>query len=492
MNDDRNDSHYQTPPETAATAAPESGAADAAELPPASTSSAWRNLYRNLRGGVRLSLFFRVRPDEFAVTPGALALLALCDFALNLAVSFLLVGRSGGFATSAIPGFFFHLPLLLFAGFLAGKGAGRPLLGALAVALVALSIPIELCHALLERLAVLRRLQWLEPYLDAPHYYRFFGWWVLAALTFLLKLPGVRAAGRLRAGLTFLILAAAPLWFFSRADLWVSAGQMGSESGELKLDEKVLSVQARILDQDLAGILPGERGRSHFYFVGFAGDATQDVFLKEVLAAQQVFDRRFGTFGRSLVLANNPQSATTLPFATASNLARTLERLGQVMNRDSDVLVLFLTSHGSRDHELEVSNPPLDLDQVTPEMVRKQLQRAGIKWQVLVVSACFSGGFIDPLKDERNLIITAADAVSESFGCGFGEKFTWFGEAFLDRGLRTSYSFSDAFVKARATIRKWEEEQGETPSNPQIWVGREIGRKLKGMEPELASRGKKK
>ena len=277
------------------------------------------------------------------------------------------------------------------------------------------------------------------------------------------------------------------LWFFPRADLWVSLAESGGESGELQLTEQVLSAQARLLDGQLAGLLPGVKGEPHYYFVGFAGDATQDVFLKELLAAERLFVRRFGTARRSIILANNPQTAVTLPFASATNLYRTLSRLGQVMNPDSDVLVLFLTSHGSRDHELSVNNQPLQLDQLTPEMLRSMLKKSGISWKVVIVSACFAGGFIDPLKDERSLIITAADATSESFGCGYGENFTWFGEALLDKALRNTFSFTKAFEMTRETIRQWEDEQGETPSNPQLFVGKEIGKKLSVLERGLAA-----
>jgi hypothetical protein len=488
--------HGDSPEAQTGTAShPPKGAADADQeaggalwLPEPKRENSLRQLLLNLRGGLRLALFLRVEPDDLSITARALALLALCDLVLNLGVSFLLVGRSGAIAYAAVPGFFFHLPLLLLCGYLAGELLGRPsLVRALPVGLIALSIPVELLHGVLERLAQFRQLEWLNSHLDAPHYYRFFWWWTAAALLFVARLAAPAFSRRLALLLLFPVLMA-PLWFFPRADLWVSASENGAESGELHLTEKVLSAQARLLDGQLAGLLPGVRGESHLYFVGFAGDATQDVFLKELLAAEQLFTRRFGTGRRSIVLANNPQTAATLPFASATNLYRALARMGQVMNRDSDVLVLFLTSHGSREHELAVNNQPLELEQLTPETVRSMLKKAGIKWRVLVVSACFAGGFIDPLKDERSLIITAADANSESFGCGYGENFTWFGEAFLGMALRDTYSFTQAFEKARGTIRQWETEQGETPSNPQIWVGKEIGKKLSTLEKDLAGR----
>lgn len=467
----------------AAGAFPTPGSASAA---PSRKEGPLRQLLRNLRCGVRLALLLRVSPDRLAAAPGALALLAASDLLLNLAVSFALLGRDGSFAYSALPGFIFHLPLLLWCGFLAGRILFRPsLTTVIPVALVALSIPVELCYAALEWSAQFGPLGWLEGYLDAPHYYRFFWWWAAAATLFVLRLTPALASR-----LALLLLLAAllvPLWFFPRGDLWAAA-PVGGESGELHLTEKVLSAQDRLLDAELAGLLPGEKGESHLYLVGFAGDASQDVFLKELLAAERLFTGRFGTAGRTVILANNPKSAETLPFASAANLERTLARVGRVMNRENDVLVLYLTSHGSREHELVVSNRPLELDPITPETVRRMLKKSGIDWKVLIVSACYAGGFIEPLRDHRTAVITAADASHESFGCGYGDEFTWFGEAFLDGALRSTFSFTEAFEMARATIRQWEQERGETPSNPQLWSGKEMGEKLRALEKELAER----
>ena len=450
------------------------------------TGNLLRRLSHNLFSGLRLAFLLRVDPEQPCATPADLALLAATDFICNLTVSYLLVGRGGSFAYSAVSSFFFHLPLLLFFAWLAARILSRASLPiAIPVTLVAASVPIELCHMALERVVQMRQLEWLENHLYAPHYYRFFLWWMTAALVFLLRLKPAAPARRASVVLLFVVLVVLPLWFFPRGDLWVSAAESG-ESGQLHLTDEVLAAQQRLLDGQLAALLPGRKWVAHLYFLGFAGDASQDVFLKELTAAQRLFDERFGTFGREVILANNPQTAATLPFATADNLDRALSRLGRVMNREDDVLFLYLTSHGSKEHELAVNNPPLELEGLTPEKLRHMLRKSGIIWKVVVVSACYAGGFVDPLKDDHSVIITAADATHESFGCGFGEKFTWFGEAFLDDALRRTFSFSQAFQQASETIQQWEKEQRETPSNPQIWVGKAIKPKLAALEKRLA------
>lgn len=466
----------------------EGGADTAAPGASAPARRRFSGLPSDLYSGLRGAFFLRCGFEELPSTPVSLVLLVASDLVLNLLVSFLLVGRSGSFSYSSLPNFLFYLPLfLLFAVAALRLARLSGSIPGIVSPLVAFSIPIEVIHGILEWLAQWRPFQWMSDYLSAPHYYRFFGWWIAASLLFLLRLRLVGWGRRVRLALLFLALLMPPLYFYQRGDLWVGAEQ-GNESGELVVNDQVLSVQPQLLEEQLGALVPGRPGRTDLYFVGFAGDASQDVFLKELSVTRQLFDSRFGTDGRSVLLANNPQSATSLPFATVGNLERALVRVGKVMNRDEDVLFLYLSSHGSRDQELEVSNTPLELKQVTPELLRRMLQKAGIKYKVVVVSACFSGGFIEPLKDGGSLVITAADATHESFGCGFGENYTWFGEAFVGDALRGTYSFTEAFEKSRDTIRKWEEEKGETPSNPQIWAGKEVWPVLKRLQKELEQR----
>ena len=97
----------------------------------------------------------------------------------------------------------------------------------------------------------------------------------------------------------------------------------------------------------------------------------------------------------------------------------------------------------------------------------------------------YAGGFIDPLKSETTLVVTAADAQHTSFGCGSESDFTYFGKAYFDQALRRHVSFTDAFEDARNIIQTRERGEGKTASNPQIYIGSAIQQKLRAFEKQL-------
>ena len=71
------------------------------------------------------------------------------------------------------------------------------------------------------------------------------------------------------------------------------------------------------------------------------------MFKKEVFYAQNLFDQRFDTKGRSTLLINNNETDKTLPLANYLNLEKNIERTWvETMNTEEDVLFLFLTGHG--------------------------------------------------------------------------------------------------------------------------------------------------
>src|SRR2546428_1062378 len=194
---------------------------------------------------------------------------------------------------------------------------------------------------------------------------------------------------------------------------------------------------------------------------------------------KRLFDERFGTAGRSIVLASSSDALEELPIASVTNLSRALARVGRAMNADEDVVFLFLSAHAAPEHGLSAWQPPLELAPLTPTALARMLQDSGIKWRVIVISACYSGGYVEPLRDENSIVITAAAPDRTSFGCAAGRDFTYFGQAFFRDALAKKRSVTGAFEIAKQLITEQETAEKLTPSLPQISVDRAIAEMLK-------------
>jgi hypothetical protein len=220
-------------------------------------------------------------------------------------------------------------------------------------------------------------------------------------------------------------------------------------------------------------------GATNVFFLGFAGYGEQRVFRKEAELAERVFGERFGSLARSVELVNDVRDRTTYPLATYDNFRYALGLIGRRMDRTRDVLVLVLTSHGSAEDGIAITNGNLADDDLAPRDVRRSLEAAGIRWRVIVASACYAGIFIRPLESATSLIMTAADSRHSSFGCADDRDLTYFGEALLKDSMPRACSLEDAFARARFIIRQRENDEGEVHSNPQLYVGARIGAKLR-------------
>jgi hypothetical protein len=203
----------------------------------------------------------------------------------------------------------------------------------------------------------------------------------------------------------------------------------------------------------------------------------------------ELLAERFDARGRVVHLANHPLTARTHPWATPANLERAVEALAARMDRENDVLVVYLTSHGARNFKLAAANGPLQVDPLSPGELRRALDNAGIRNRVIAVSACYSGGWVAPLTSDTTLMMTAADAHHTSYGCGRRSELTFFGRALFDEQLRTTHSFEQAFAAAVPVIRRREIEAGKDDgfSNPQISVGEKIRPVLRELEQRLAA-----
>lgn len=247
--------------------------------------------------------------------------------------------------------------------------------------------------------------------------------------------------------------------------------------------ERTYTRQERLVRAALADVQPSRPGEPDLYFVGFASYAAQDVFENEVRHVERLFRDQLGTAGRSVRLVNSRQTVRELPLANAHNLAAVLRGLAALMGAE-DTLFLHMTSHGSSDHEFSVDFANLRLRDLSADELGDIVRGAELPWRVVVVSACFSGGYIDALKSPRALVITAARADRTSFGCEHGRDYTYFGEAFYRDSL-TSRDFVAAFERAREVVAARELREERTPSEPQLWVGVEMAARL-GVAPSAA------
>lgn len=242
--------------------------------------------------------------------------------------------------------------------------------------------------------------------------------------------------------------------------------------------EEVMYRQPELLKTTLEALKPHQPGVTDLYFIAFAPDGKQDVFMNEALLSVELFNKNYNTLHRSISLITNKKTNKTIPIATKTSLKETLGAVSNIIDKDDDVLFLFLTSHGSENHELSVSMRGIRLQDLSAKDLKKYIDESGIKWRVIVVSACYSGGFIDYLKDPYTMVMTASSNDHVSFGCSDEAELTYFGRAFFKDSLTKSATFKEAFEKAKQLIAKREEKEGFGHSNPQIFIGDKIEEKL--------------
>ena len=258
-----------------------------------------------------------------------------------------------------------------------------------------------------------------------------------------------------------------------------------SSEESLTLSQEVFEEQQALLAETLAAVTPRQGEHINVFGLVYAPYA-QSVFVRESAMVAGVLQDRFGAQGHVVQLVNHPSVTDSLPWATNKNLRAGLEALARQMDRDNDVLVVYLSSHGGSDFKLATQHPPLDVAELTPQMLRSMLDEVGVRNRVIAVSACYSGGWIAPLASDNSLVMTAADATHTSYGCGSRSELTFFGRALFDEQLRQTYSFEDAFAAAGPIIqqREIEGKKEDGFSNPQIAVGSGIRAVLAKLERE--------
>ncbi|HEV2079557.1 MAG TPA: C13 family peptidase [Allosphingosinicella sp.] len=223
-------------------------------------------------------------------------------------------------------------------------------------------------------------------------------------------------------------------------------------------------------------------------YVVVAALNSDPVFGREAREAGRVLSRRFDAEGRTIVLADGEGEDQPAAPGSPDALTQALQRVGQLADRQQDVVIVYTTSHGSAEGGLEYRDQQRGFGRIRPERLATMLEGSGMTNRLVILSACYSGVFIPRLASGTSVVITAAASDRPSFGCSPGNDWTYFGDAFVNREMRKPQPLGAAFAEARRLVSQWEARTRLPNSNPQMSVGTEAARWLAPLERRSPAR----
>jgi hypothetical protein len=276
-----------------------------------------RELLHNLLAGFRLATFFKVHSTDFRVSIRQLVWLLLIEFALGVGIDYLMLDGAGSFNPFALVQALASVTLTLGVAALLAAWLRSPALQ-LGYAVAATAMAPMLLAYTYGGYAAWERLDFA---LDDSVWS---GVWLIGVSALLVR------AVRLWVPLRFFRHAAVNLFLMGslifqlwlpQQDIWYATNADDADS-VLKIGkhEALLYQEPHLLDDKLNALQAQRPHVNDLYFVGFAGYGWQDVFMKEMNTAHTLFDSRFGTRGRSLVLINNTKTEASAPIATTTAL----------------------------------------------------------------------------------------------------------------------------------------------------------------------------
>lgn len=157
-----------------------------------------------------------------------------------------------------------------------------------------------------------------------------------------------------------------------------------------------------------------------------------------------------------------------------ATLATLNEGLAYVNSSQAANCLVFMTSHGGKkgfylsQHDGKGAVlPPRTLDWLLD-------QHCGVKPTVVIVSACYSGLFLEEgMAQPNRIILTAARQDRPSFGCSADEIYTYYDKCLLDSWL-WAYTWRELYDKTNACVAAKEAEMGMPPSEPQAYFGADV------------------
>ena len=147
-----------------------------------------------------------------------------------------------------------------------------------------------------------------------------------------------------------------------------------------------------------------------------------------------------------------------------------------------DACLFYVSSHGKKGDGVYMKRA-LD-GQLTPAQLNTALNwTCGTAPTVVMVSACYSGQFIQPLRADNRIIMTAASATRPSFGCSEAQEYTFWDGCVIDHFARST-TWENLYEHVKQCIAAKEQQLGYPASQPQAY----FGKNMRGLAVDFSQR----
>ena len=209
-----------------------------------------------------------------------------------------------------------------------------------------------------------------------------------------------------------------------------------------------------------------------FQSVIVAGDASINAFENAAERLTTDLVRRGGATPADLQRYSARSPSRRPPGAGLATVADFLDGVARMRPGPNGACLVFATAHGVPRDGLQFPANPSDQQLDAVRLDRALVLGCGNAPTVVILSGCFSGGYIRPPMTRANrIILTAARADRPSFGCGAGNVFTEFDDCLLTALEAATGVWQNAFAEARVCVAARERRQNQMPSEPQAWFG---------------------
>jgi len=209
------------------------------------------------------------------------------------------------------------------------------------------------------------------------------------------------------------------------------------------------------------------------WLAGFAMNSTSKAFQGDLELVSSRLTSSLGTTVIRYEYSNELQTRKLrYPFAVPQTIREAVERIADKARPD-DIVVLFISTHGST-KLLSVNAANKEYAPMSSAQLTQALAPLQDRPTVVILSACYSGSFIDDLRRDTRIVLTAAAGERSSYGCSFRSRNTFFIEELLAHNFDASMSLSQLMVQARTQIARREQAMKLLPSEPQVSVGSKL------------------